>query len=100
MMARGTHLPFTRDANIAPATQSRTYNVLDAAGTVERTITVPFYNTRINPAFGQLLTYETGVSSWYPPLVLQANQRFSHGIQFMTSFTWSDATDDGQLSYT
>ena len=100
MMARGTHLPYTRDTNIAPATQFRTYNVLDANGAVQNTISVPFYNARINPAFGQLLTYETGVSSWYHALILQATQRFNYGIQFSTSFTWSHATDDGQSSFT
>ena len=100
MTARGTHLPFTRDANIAPSTQNRTYNVLDASGAVVSAISVPFYNARINPAFGPLLTYETGVSSWYHALILQANKRFSHGIQFMSSFTWSHATDDGQSTYT
>ncbi|HYR84019.1 MAG TPA: TonB-dependent receptor [Terriglobia bacterium] len=96
LMARGLHLPFSHDTNIAPATQTRTYNVLDAAGSVQSTLTVPFYNARINPAFGQLLTYETGVSSWYHAMMLQANKRFGRGIQFMTSFTWSHATDDGQ----
>src|SRR5262249_41577693 len=100
MMARGTHLPFTRDTNIAPATQTRTYNVLDASGAVKSAITVPFYNARINPALGQLLTYETGINSWYHALILQATQRFSHNIQFTTSFTWSHATDDGQSSFT
>ena len=96
LMARGLHLPFTRDINIAPATQTRAYNVLDAAGAVESTMTVPFYNARINPAFGQLLMYETVVSSWYHAMMLQANKRFGHGVQFMSSFTWSHATDDGQ----
>jgi hypothetical protein len=100
IMARGTHLPYTRDANIAPATQTRTYNVLDMNGSVQSTVAVPFYNTRLNPAFGQLLTYETGVSSWYHAMVLEANKRFSHGIQFMSSFTWSHATDDGQSTFT
>jgi hypothetical protein len=98
MMARGTHLPFAHDMNIAPATQTRTYNVLDAAGGVERTITVPFYTTRLNTAFGPLISYETGVSSWYHAMVLQVNKRFSHDIQFMTNFTWAHATDDGQSS--
>ena len=100
VMARGLHLPFTRDANIAPTTQTRTYNILDTAGAVQSTITLPFYNTRINPAFGQLLTYETGVSSWYHAMIIEANKRFSHGIQFLSSFTWSHATDDGQSSFT
>jgi hypothetical protein len=100
IMSRGTHLPYTRDANIAPSTQTRTYNVLDANGAVERTITVPFYNARLNPAFGQLLTYETGVSSWYHAMVVQASKRFSRGLQFTGNFTWSHATDDGQLTYT
>jgi hypothetical protein len=98
--ARGLHLPFTRDANIAPATQTRTYNVLDASGNTQSSITLPFYNARINPAFGQLLTYETGVSSWYHALIVEANKRFSHSVQFLSSFTWSHATDDGQSSFT
>lgn len=100
MMARGTHLPYTRDANIGPATQTRTYNLLDTAGAVQRTITVPFYNARINPAFGPLLTYETGVNSSYHGLVLQADRRFNRGFQLLTSFTWSHAMDDGQSSFT
>jgi hypothetical protein len=100
MMSRGTHLPFTRDMNIAPATTSRFYNVLDASGGVERTIEVPFYTTRLDPAFGPLLTYETGVSSWYHGLTAQINKRFSRGVQFMSSFTWSHALDDGHASYT
>jgi hypothetical protein len=100
MMARGTHLPATRDTNIAPATQTNRFNVLDANGGVETTITVPFYNSRINPAFGQLLTYETVVSSSYHAMILQAAKRFSRGVQFMSSFTWSHVLDDGQSSFT
>jgi hypothetical protein len=99
LTSRGTHLPFTRDTNITPATSSRSYAVLDAAGAVERTIAVPFYDTRPNRALGPLLTYETGASSWYNALVLETSKRFSHGIQFMSSFTWSHATDDGQSTY-
>jgi hypothetical protein len=100
MTARGTHLPFTRDSNLAPATVTRLYNVLDASGAVERTISVPFYNTRLDPSFGPLLMYETGVSSWYHALTMQVNRRFRGGIQFMSSFTWSHALDDGQSTYT
>src|SRR5207244_8921126 len=61
---------------------------------------VPFYTSRINPAFAQLLTYETVTNSWYHAGTLEVNKRFSHGLQFMSSFTWSHATDDGQASFT
>jgi hypothetical protein len=73
--------------------------VLNAAGAVDQTITLPFYDTRPNRALGPLLTYETGASSWYNALVLETSKRFSHGIQFTSSFTWAHATDDAQSTY-
>ncbi len=98
--ARGTKLPTARDANIAPATQSRTYNVLNSAGAVERTIVVPFYNARINPAYSSLQTYETVLNSGYHAGVIQVNKRFSDGLQFMGYFQWAHAIDNGQTSFT
>lgn len=100
LVTRGTKLPTTRDANIAPSTTTRSYNVLNASGGVERSITLPFYTARLNPAFGQLLTYETVINSWYNAMVLQVNKRFSDGLQFMAYYTWSHSLDDGQGSYT
>jgi len=99
LMSRGTHLPSTRDTNLSPAATTRSYNVLNSAGGIQGTVSVPFYTTRVNPLLGQLLTYETGVNSWYHALILQASKRYGHDIQLMTSFTWSHSTDDGQSSY-
>ena len=60
---------------------------------------MPFYDTRPSKALGPLLTYETGASSWYNGVVLETSKRFSHGMQFTSSFVWSHATDDGQSTY-
>ena len=56
----------------------------------------PQFNTNCNPPFPQSPSGPCPVSaplgdSWYNSLQLQANKRFSHGLQFNFSFVWSRA---------
>jgi hypothetical protein len=61
---------------------------------------VPTYTKRINPKFNAITDFTSNVNSSYNALVLQANRRMSHGLQFMTNYTWSHALDFNQNSTT
>lgn len=43
---------------------------------------------------------ESGGSSWYNALQISVNKRFSHGLQFLASYTWASAleTDPGYVA--
>lgn len=104
LFARGTHLPYFIDTNINPATTTRTYTIsgtgpgLPSSGT---TFVSPFYTTpRPNTNFGRITEVRSHVISTYHGLVLQANKRFSNGLQFNANYTWSKAIDNGQGSVT
>lgn len=94
--SRGAHLPTFVDQNLRPTGASTTFNVVGgpAAG---QTFTLPQY-TRANTAFQQLTQIQSSVKSEYNALVLQANRRFTNGLQFQTSYTLAKATDTNQNS--
>ncbi|MBA2620186.1 MAG: TonB-dependent receptor [Acidobacteria bacterium] len=56
--------------------------------------------TRANTAFQQLTRIESSVKSEYNALVLQANRRFTDGLQFQASYTLAKSTDTNQNSAT
>jgi outer membrane receptor protein involved in Fe transport len=94
----GRNLPAFIDRNFNQnASTARTVNILDGpfAG---QNFSIPVYPR----VFGtQALTeIQSSVNSEYNALVLQANRRFSNGIQFQTSYTYSKSTDTGQASTT
>ena len=49
VVSRALHLPIYVDSNVAPATQTKTYDVVNLAGATQSTFTVPFYTQRLNP---------------------------------------------------
>ena len=68
--------------------------------TVKR-FTIPvFRGARPNTSFSQLTEIASAVKSEYNAMVLQANRRFSGGLQFLASYTLSKAVDDSQTSQT
>jgi hypothetical protein len=102
-------MPVFRDTNLFPQSQTATYTVCatpqvgssTACSNVDRTFTVPFFSgTRPNTNYGYLTVAESVINTWYHGLVLQAKQRFSHGIQLQASLTVSKAQDNGQSSQT
>lgn len=109
LLSLGRHLPTFVDTNIAPATKTVTYTIDNGtvAGLSPRlarlngqSFTLPLYTSRINPNYGQLTAITSGINSNYHALVVEAQHRFEHGLQFDVNYTFSKAIDDGQSSTT
>ena len=101
LFSYGQHLTTFVDTNLNPAstTQGRV-NIVDGpfAGQVWE---FPFYrapatgSARPNGSFGNILEIRDSLSTKYHALVLQANRRLTHGLQFQSSYTLSRAQDNG-----
>jgi TonB dependent receptor len=50
--------------------------------------------TRLNPNFGAIRQLTWGSSSVYDSLQIRVQQRFRHGFQLRSSFTWQKSIDD------
>ncbi|HTS50128.1 MAG TPA: TonB-dependent receptor [Bryobacteraceae bacterium] len=100
VMSRALHLPIYVDANLAPATGTRTYDIVNSSGVAQGTLTEPFYSTRLNPTVGDILTGFSDVNSWYNSFVLTVRKRFSQGFEFLANYTLSKAIDGGQVAGT
>ena len=90
----GRHLTTFVDTNLNPPTGQGRVSIVDGpfAG---QTWVFPFYRgSRPNPSFGNILEIRDSVSTKYHALVLQANRRLTHGLQFQSSYTLSRAQDD------
>ena len=90
----GKHLTTFVDTNLNPPTAQGRVNILDGplAGNVW---TFPYYRgARPNTNFGNILEIRDNVSTKYHALVLQANRRLTHGLQFQSSYTLSRAQDN------
>jgi len=91
----GNHLTTFVDTNLSPPTQRRSVSIVDGplAGQVW---SFPYYaGSRPNTAFGNILEIRDSISTKYNALVLQANRRLTHGLQFQSSYTLSRAQDNG-----
>lgn len=96
----GRRLPTFVDTNLGVPTTSKTFTVADGA-LAGQSFTIPIFPTaRPNTAFAQLTEIRSSIKSEYNALVLQANRRFTKGLQFQSSYTFSRATDTGQTSTT
>jgi hypothetical protein len=98
LFSRGLHLPVFTDANIAPATTTHTYDILNASGAIAQTITVPFYTTRLNPATGSILNGYSIANSIYNALVVTLRKPMAHGVEAVINYTFSKAEDDGAVA--
>jgi hypothetical protein len=56
-------------------------------------------NARPNPAYGYLQMADTIADSHYDALQASINRRFSHGLQFQFSYTFSKSIDDSSGTY-
>jgi len=86
VFSRALHLPVYIDANVASATTTKSYEILNANGSVAQTITEPFYTQRVNPATGVILTGYSIVNSWYNGMILSLRRPLS------TAWTCSSTT--------
>jgi hypothetical protein len=57
--------------------------------------TVPFFTSRLNPAYGAVVENASSANSSYNALVIQLEKRMSNHVQFAMNYTWSHAMDDG-----
>jgi carboxypeptidase family protein/TonB-dependent receptor-like protein len=83
--ARGRHLWRNADVNVPAPT-------LLADGT-------PFYPAglaRPNPRFSAIELKASDGDSWYKALILEAQRRWSRGLQVQSSYTWSTSEDTTQ----
>jgi hypothetical protein len=94
--SRGVHLPTFVDQNLRPTGTSTTFSVVGGPNAGE-SFTLPQY-TRANTLFAQLTQIQSSIKSEYNALVLQANRRFTDGLQFQASYTLARATDTNQNS--
>jgi len=92
----GRKIPAFVDLNLNLPTTTRTYTVV--GGPLNgQTFTTPFFaGARPISNFGSIIEVQGTAKSSYHALVLQANRRFSNGLQFQTSYTWANAKDQGQ----
>ncbi len=97
VFSRGLHLPVFNDSNLAPATTTKSYDILNASGATAQTYTVPFYTNRIDTGTGIITTAYPAVNSWYNSMVLTARKQMRHGIEFTTNYTLSKSRDDGEV---
>jgi hypothetical protein len=95
--SRALHLPIFIDTNVAPATGTRTYNLYNGSGTQTGSFTLPFYTSRITTADASINTGFSSVSSWYNSMVFSVKRPFSNGLEMLLNYTWSKATDLGQV---
>jgi hypothetical protein len=99
LFSRGLRLPVFVDANLAPATTTRTYDVVDSGGNTLSTFTLPLYTSRASTGTGGgvVLVGESVVNSAYHALTLSYNKRISHGFETIANYTYSKAIDSGQV---
>lgn len=96
VVSRGMRLPAFIDQNLAPSTTTRSYDITNPTGTTIRSLTVPFYTSRIDPT-GPVLVGLSDVNSWYNSMVLTFHKRYSHGLEFIANYTLGYAKDGGQI---
>lgn len=98
----GRHLPGFVDTNVPLNNVGTvTYQVVNGGPIGASTYTSQlFKGARPNAAFNSMTDIFSGINSSYNALVVQANHRMSHHIQFSASYTWSHAIDFGQNQQT
>jgi hypothetical protein len=97
VMSRANHLPIFVDANLAPASTTKTYDILSSSGLTLQPYTVPFYTNRIDAATGIIQVGYSDVNSWYNSLVISLKRAMRHGLEFTANYTFSGAWDNGQV---
>ncbi len=98
LVSRALHLPVFVDGNVAPATGTHTYDILNAAGAVVSSDTEPFYTQRLNPQTGIVLVGESVINSTYNAGVVTFRKPFSHGVELLANYTYSKSIDDGAVA--
>ncbi len=94
---RGMRLPRFIDTNVAPASATKSYDIVDSHGTTLQTITVPWYTQRVTTATASLLTGFSDMNTWYHSMVVTVKKPMSYGLQVLMNYTWAKAMDEGEV---
>jgi hypothetical protein len=94
--SRGSDLPTFVDVNLTSAGTTKNYLVV--GGPQDGLAFTLGQYKRANTALPSLLQEQSSVRSEYNALILQANRRFTDGLQFQASYTLAKSTDTGQNS--
>ena len=97
VVSRGLHLPIFVDANLAPSTSTKSYDILNASGATAQTYTAPFYTSRIDTNTGEVYVGYSDVNSWYNSMVITFRRPMRHGLEFTANYTLSKAIDGAQV---
>jgi hypothetical protein len=100
LFSLGRKLPTFLDRNLNAPNLVRTYNVVGGPFGGQSFTGLVYQTPRPNTAFNQMTEVASVVKSEYTAFVLQANRRFTDGLQFQVSYTRSHATDANQNSAT
>lgn len=92
----GRNLPAYIDVNLPLPTATRRYTVVNGPLSGQQFTTPFFTGARPISNVGQVLETQSIGESKYHALVLQANRRFTNGLQFQINYTFSRASDTGQ----
>jgi outer membrane receptor protein involved in Fe transport len=85
--------PSTISYTVSNTLSGSTVNMMPVAD--GKTITVPFYTSRLNTGYGSIIDIYSGVNSSYNALAIQLEKRLSNNVQFSANYTWSHALDYG-----
>ena len=101
---RGMRLPVFVDANLVGKTPSgaRTYNVVNASGSLIQQLTVPVYlpTDRINTSLASFNTGFSVANTWYNSLAATVRRPFANGLELLMNYTWARASDTSQVAGT
>lgn len=95
---RGMRLPMFIDANLKPATKTKTYDVVASSGNTSSSVTVPYYTARLDSNVRSLLVGYSDINSWYHSMAVTIKRPMDHGLQVLINYTWSKAMDGSQVS--
>jgi hypothetical protein len=97
VVSRGLHLPIFYDSNLAPATTTKSYDILNSSNQTAETVTFPFYTTRLNANTGEVFIGQSDVNSWYNSMVISFRRPMRHGLEFTANYTLSKSFDGAQV---
>jgi hypothetical protein len=94
---RGMRLPRFIDTNVAAATTTHTYDIVDSAGVTQSKVTVPWYSQRVSYNTASLLTGFSDMNTWYHSMVVTVKKPMSYGLEILANYTWAKTMDMGQV---
>ena len=102
IVTRGEHLPVHYDANLAPSTGMKSYDIVNSSGATLQTIQQPFFfgapgvSGRLDNTTGPILAEFSVVNSWYNALALTFRRPATHGVELVLNYTLAKGVDDGE----